>query len=187
MTDFQLRDLANAVFHLILAGIYVYLVIQARKAPDLSEDRLKLRLSPLSRNASLIGGTTALVIGLGMLGLHAFFLRVMWQANQEFSASLVTRISIDFVSALMVCVAGVAVIGGWRHAVLLYILSIVVLLTTTLYTMVFAPDVVYPFATETIAITCATTLLITGGIAFTLQYFALLKVSERRPQRLRAV
>jgi len=176
-------DLVNAALHILFAVVYFYMVKQSLRAPDLTEDQIDLRRQPMTRAAAAIGGVAALVVGLVMLTLWFYFLVWMDEPVNIEGLSEIIHASAKLIVSVMLIISGIAMLQMWTHAIGLYFISVVALLTTTLFYMLFFAIPTHPFAMDLIGILSATILLLTGGIAFTAQYFRLAGFAGRREIR----
>jgi hypothetical protein len=184
MPSFSFGDFINAVVHIILASIYIYMVRQEVYAPDLSEDHVKLDLTPFARESAMIGGMAAILVGTVLLSLSIYFIAQVQGSVVVITGPATIHAFVELLTGVMLIVSGIAMIGGWRHSVALYLISVAAILTTTLIAMTFYTGVTRSFAIDLISMGAATVLLITGGMAVTAQYFSLVKVVAQQPGKM---
>jgi hypothetical protein len=178
MGDFKFGDLFNAVFHLLLAGIYLILLVRSRKAKDLLADHVSLKMTPIARSAALFSGITALICGGFLTVVWVYSLTPAAPPLPKSSWSVAIRMTLELMAGISVFIAGLAVIGGWTHAIGLYVLSTAILLTTSFIPLLDESHHVHALSIETLSLSSAIVMLLAAGISLALQYFSLLTIKS---------
>lgn len=188
MPDLSFADLYNLIFHLIFAvayGVMIYLSLRGQKA---SFD-VRLTMIPLAKPAAIIGGSLSLAIGLIMLGFWLYFMAAAEEAlmGRQMARYLHIITELFVVGALIV--SGIAMLVRWRHAVGLYLLATALLVTTTIFSLIYYGQQGHPFAMDIIALTFSALLTIAIGMSYTAQYFYLVRTqeSEKKPPNDHAI
>lgn len=71
-----------------------------------------------------------------------------------------------------------AVVGGWTHAIGLYVISTSILLTSSFMPLIYEASRVHEFLDEMLSICAAILMVLARGISMGLQYFSLLAASQ---------
>ncbi|MFW7380242.1 MAG: hypothetical protein ACOH5I_15620 [Oligoflexus sp.] len=180
MPDLSFADYYNLFIHLLFLIVYGLMVYYSLRFDNLTTDENKLSMIHLSPAAAVIGGTMALVAGSIMLIFWIYFMISSPSATiQNQTSTIFLHAATEFLAAIFLLIAGYAMFRRWAHAFGMYLISISILITTTIFSMIAFEQDPHPIAMDIVALSLSSILTIAIGLTYSAQFFSSIRFHKK--------